>query len=65
MKLLFKGSKRSIKKLSKVQRSINKFLSKNTGELTKRKHKKLRRLLNKRAGALSAATGMKIHSLFD
>ena len=64
-KLIFNGSKRSIKKLSKVQNSIDKFLKKHPKELSKRGHRKLRKLLKKRAGALSKATGMKVHSLFD
>ena len=64
-KLLFSGSKRSNKNLSRVQKSIDRFLKKNTGELSKRGHKTLRKLLNKRAKALSKATGMKIHSMFE
>lgn len=63
--LVFSGSKSSIRKLSKVQKSIDGFLKKHPGELSKRGHRTLRKLLSKRAGALSKATGMKIHSLFD
>lgn len=63
--LVFSGSKRSIKKLSKVQQSIDKFLKKNPGNLNKRGHKTLRKLLSKRAKALSKATGMKVRSIFD
>lgn len=64
-KLVFNGNKRSIKHLSKVQKSVDKFLKKHPGELTKHGHKTLRKLLSKRAKALSKATGMKVHSLFD
>ena len=63
--LVFNGSKRSIKNLSKVQKSVDRFLKKHPGELSKRGHKTLRKLLSKRAKALSKATGMKVHSLFD
>ncbi len=64
-KLVFNGSKHSIRKLSKVQKSIDGFLKKNPSKLSNKGHKMLRKLLNKRANALSKATGMKIHSLFD
>ena len=63
--LLFNGNKRSVKHLSRVQKTIDRFLKSHPGNLNKHDHKKLRRLLNKRAKALSKATGMKIHSLFD
>lgn len=63
--LVFSGGKRSIKKLSKVQKSIDKFLKKNPRNLNKRGHKTLRKLLKKRAKALSNATGMKVYSIFD
>lgn len=63
--LVFNGSKRSIKNLSKVQKTIDRFLKKHPSELSKRGHKTLRKLLSKRAKALSKATGMKVHSLFD
>lgn len=64
-KLIFNGSKGSIKKLSRVQKSIDKFLAKNKGELSRRGHATLKRLLNKRSKALSKATGTKIHSIFE
>lgn len=63
--LEFSGSKRSIKRLSKVQKSIDRFLKSHSGQLSKHNHSRLRRLLKKRTKALSKATGMKIHSLFD
>ena len=64
-KLIFNGGKSTTKKLSKVQKSIDKFLTKHSGNLSKHNHSKLRKLFKKRAKALSNATGMKIHSLFD
>ena len=63
--LIFNGNKRSAKRLSRVQKTMDRFLKSHPGNLSKREHKKLRRLLNKRAKALSKATGMKVHSLFD
>lgn len=65
LKLKFSNNKRAIRKLSKVQNSIDKFVKKYPKEFTKRQHRKFRKLLNKRAKALSGATGMKIHSIFD
>ena len=64
-KLIFKDDKKALKRLSKTQRSIDKFLKKHPGEMSKRNHSTLRKLLNKRAKDLSNATGMKIHSLFE
>lgn len=63
--LKFRDDKRALKRLGRVQNSIDKFLSSHKGELNKRQHKKLRKLLNKRADALSKATGLKIHSVCD
>lgn len=63
--LVFNGSKRSIRNLSKIQKSIDGFLKRHPGELSKHGHKTLRKLLGKRANALSKATGKKVHSLFD
>lgn len=64
-KLIFNGSKRSVKRLYKIQKSVDKFLKKHPDNLSKRGHKTLRKLLSKRAKALSKATGMKVHSLFN
>ena len=63
--LIFNGGRRSIKRLSKVQRSIDGFMKAHPGNLSKRNHSTLRKLLKKRAKALSKATGMQVHSLFD
>lgn len=64
-KLVFKDDKRALKRLAKTQTTIDKFLKKHPGELSKRGHSTLRKLLNRRASDLSKATGMKIHSLFE
>lgn len=64
-KLVFRDDKVALKKLSKAQGAIDKFIKKHPGNLSKREHKQLRGLLSKRASALSDATGLKIHSLFD
>ena len=64
-KLIFNGGNRSVKRLSKVQNSIDGFLKSHPGSLNKRSHSQLDRLLKKRAKALSKATDMKIHSICD
>ena len=64
-KMIFNGGKRYVKRLSKVQNSIDGFLKSHPGSLNKRSHSQLDRLLKKRAKALSKATGMKIHSICD
>ena len=63
--LKFKDDKKALRKLSRVQNKIDKFISKRPGEMSNRDHIKLRKLLKNRAKALSNATGMEIHSLFD
>lgn len=64
-KLIFNGDKKALKRLSKTQSSIDKFLKKHPGQMSKRNHSTLRKLLNRRAKDLTNATGMKIHSLFE
>ena len=63
--LKFNNNKKALKKLSKVECSIDKFLKKHPKSLSNKEHKKLRKLLKSRAFALSNATDLKIHSLFD
>ena len=66
MKVLnFLDNKRAIRQLNRVQKSVDKLLKSQPKQLSKRQHIKLKKLLNKRAKALSRATGMKIHSIFD
>lgn len=64
-KLIFNGSKRSINKLAKIDDKINNFLKKHPKKFNRSESKKYRKLSKKHAKALSKATGMKIHSLFD
>ena len=63
--LKLSNNKKAIKRLAKAQYSIEKFSSAHPGKLNKRQHKKLQRLLNNRANALSKATGFTIHSICD
>ena len=59
------ASKSALKRLSKVSMSIDKFCKKHPKNLTTGQHKTLRKLLSKRAEALSKCAGVRIHSLFD
>lgn len=65
LKLKFKDDEKAIKRLLKAQNAIDKFSKKHPGSFSEKDHKKFRKLLNNRASALSKATGIKIHSLFD
>ena len=65
LELKFRGDKRSLKKLSKVQNKIDKIVGKHPSKMSSRDHRKLKKQLNNRARALSRATGMEIHSLFE
>ena len=60
-KLVFNGSKHSVRRLSKAQKSIDRFLKRHPSELSKHGHRTLKKLFSKRAKALSKATGMKVH----
>ena len=64
-KLIFRDDKKALDRLSKAQNAIDSFSKAHPGKLTKRQHSKFRGLLSERAAALSEATGMKIHSIFD
>ena len=63
--LKFKDDKRALKKLEKAQKKVDKYSKKIYSDMSKRDHKKLKKSLKGRAKALSKATGMEIHSLFD
>ena len=63
--LKFKNDKKALEKLSKAEKNIDNFLKKHQKSLNKQEHKEFKKLLNNRASALSEATGLKIHSLFD
>ena len=64
-KLKFKDDPAAIERLSKAQDAIDKYAKKHPGNLNEKEHIEFAKLLNERASALSEATGMKIHSLFD
>ena len=57
-------NKRKLRKLTKADNAVSKY-AKSHKAMNKRHHKKFRKLLKKRAAAMSNATGIKIHSLFD
>lgn len=59
------ASKSALKRLSKASNAVDKFCRKHPKKLTNGQHKTLRKLLSKRAAALSKCAGVKIHSLFD
>lgn len=64
-KLQFKNDEKAINRLSKAQSAIDEYSASHPNELSEKEHKEFRKLLNERADALSEATGMKIHSLFE
>ena len=65
LELKFLDNKGALRRLTRVEKSIQRFTKSHPGKLNSRQHVKLRKLLNKRAKALSKATGMKIHSIFE
>lgn len=58
-------SKKALWQLSTAEKRVNLFLEKHPDNLKKHQHAVLRRLLKKRAKAMSKATGFPIHSIFD
>ncbi len=63
--LKFRDNPAAIERLSKAQGAVDKYTKEHPRNLNEKEHKEFRKLLNERASALSEATGMKIHSLFD
>ena len=63
-KLKFRNDEAALKRLSNAQSAIDNY-SKSHKKMNKKEHAEFRKLLSNRASALSDATGMKIHSLFD
>lgn len=51
--------------LYRIDQSVKAFCKTHKGELTKREHRKLRKLLNKRAAALSDCLGVTVHSICE
>lgn len=64
-KLKFRDDDAAMERLSRVQSEIDDYASSHPGELSEEEHLEFRELLSERAAALSEATGMKIHSIFD
>ena len=64
-KLVFKDDKKALDRLSRAQDAIDNYSKEHPGKMSKEEHSEFRGLLSERAAALSEATGMKIHSLFD
>lgn len=64
-KLKFNDDAAAQERLAKVQDAINDYSKSHTNEFSEKEHSEFRALLNERADALSEATGMKIHSLFE
>lgn len=63
--LKFKNDPVALERLAKAQEAIDKFAKAHPKKFTEKESKVFRGLLKERAAALSEATGMKIHSLFD
>lgn len=64
-KLKFKNDKEALERLSNVQTAIDDYVDAHQEEWNEKEHEEFKELLKERAEALSEATGMKIHSLFD
>lgn len=60
-----KSSPESLKRLSDVQRKINKLCRIRKKDFTEEHHEELRGLLNERASALSEALGTIVHSICE
>lgn len=60
-----KSSPESLKRLSDVQRKINKLCRIRKKDFTEEHHKELRGLLNERASALSEALGTIVRSICE
>lgn len=64
-KLKFRNDPDALERLSNASNAVEDFTKTHRGELSDDEHDELRSLLKERASALSEATGLKIHSLFD
>lgn len=64
-KLRLKNDEVAIERLSEAQSAIDDYLNTHPNRFSEEEHSEFRGLLSERATALSEATGMKIHSLFD
>lgn len=64
-KLKLTKDKTILDKLSRAAQAVEDYSAAHPKTFTEEQHKEFRKLLSNRAAALSEATGMKIHSLFD
>ena len=64
-KLKLTKDKTILDKLSKAAQAVEDYSVAHPQAFTEKQHKEFRKLLTNRAAALSEATGVKIHSLFD
>ena len=64
-KLKFRDDPAALERLSMAANAIEEFTDSHPNELSEEGHEELRSLLKERAAALSYATGLNIHSLFD
>lgn len=64
-KLKLTKDKAILERLSRASQAVEDYSATHPNTFTDEQHKEFRKLLSNRAEALSEATGMKIHSLFD
>lgn len=57
------GRKKNGNDLYRADRAVRSFCARHKGDLSKRQHKKLRKLLNRRAAAISDCLGVTVHSV--
>ena len=63
--LIFNGDSEAQERLAKAQEAIDDYTNSHPNDFSEEEHKEFRTLLNERASALSAATGMNIHSICE
>ena len=63
--IITKASKGAFKKLTRIEKSVDKIVKKGAKNISKGGHAKLRKLIKRRAKVLSKITGAKIRSIFD
>ena len=63
--LEFRDDDEAKERLARAQEAIDDYSTSHPNELSEEEHEEFRGLLKERADALSEATGMEIHSLFD
>lgn len=61
--MVFKKKKTASERLYRVDQAVRKFCDSHKGKLSPRQHKKLEKLLDNRADAISDVLGVRIHSI--